>query len=105
MKPIRVTRSRLKGWRKPPGTICVSRPSYWANPHNWKDHLDTMTRTEAKAHVVAKYREELLQDDIRLFKARELKGWNLMCWCRQDEPCHADVLLEVVNGMEDMEDA
>jgi hypothetical protein len=56
-----------------------------------------MSRAGAKAHVVAKYREELLKDPIRLFKAQELKGWNLMCWCRQDEPCHADVLLEVAN--------
>ena len=97
MKPQGITRSRQKGWRKPPGTKNVARPSYWANPHNWQDHLDTMTRAEAKAHVVAKYRGELLNDPIRLFKARELKGWNLMCWCGQDEPCHRDVLLEVAN--------
>lgn len=97
MKPIRVTRSRLKGWRKPPGTLMVSRGGYWGNPHNWQDHLGTMTRHQAKAHVVSLFKEELLNDPIRLFKAQELMGWNLMCWCRQDEPCHADVLLEVAN--------
>jgi hypothetical protein len=97
MKPAGITRSRQKGWRKPPNTISVSRGSYWGNPYNWQDHLDTMSRAEAKAYVVAKYREELLKDSIRIFKARELKGRNLMCWCRQDEPCHRDVLLEVAN--------
>ena len=97
MKPAGITRSRQKGWRKPPNTISVSRGSYWGNPYNWQDHLDTMTEQEAKAHVVAKYRAEILKDSIRIFKARELKGRNLMCWCKQGEPCHRDVLLEVAN--------
>ena len=27
----------------------------------------------------------------------ELRGRNLACWCKQGEPCHADVLLRVAN--------
>jgi hypothetical protein len=27
----------------------------------------------------------------------ELRGKNLACWCPLDQPCHADVLLEVAN--------
>ena len=27
----------------------------------------------------------------------ELKGKNLACWCALDKPCHADVLLRLVN--------
>jgi hypothetical protein len=27
----------------------------------------------------------------------ELRGKNLACWCKQGEPCHADVLLELAN--------
>lgn len=27
----------------------------------------------------------------------ELRGKNLACWCPLDEPCHADVLLEMAN--------
>jgi hypothetical protein len=30
---------------------------------------------------------------------RELRGWNLACSCPLDMPCHADVLLELVNEM------
>ena len=26
-----------------------------------------------------------------------LRGKDLACWCRLDQPCHADVLLEVAN--------
>ncbi len=29
---------------------------------------------------------------------RELKGKDLMCWCKLDEPCHADILLRLANG-------
>lgn len=32
-------------------------------------------------------------DDI----CRELRGHDLACWCRLDQPCHADVLLELAN--------
>jgi hypothetical protein len=28
----------------------------------------------------------------------ELRGKNLACWCPLDQPCHADVLLEIANG-------
>lgn len=27
-----------------------------------------------------------------------LRGHDLACWCPLDEPCHADVLLEIANG-------
>ena len=28
----------------------------------------------------------------------ELAGRDLACWCPLDQPCHADVLLELANG-------
>lgn len=30
----------------------------------------------------------------------ELRGKNLACWCALDQPCHADVLLELANRPE-----
>ena len=27
-----------------------------------------------------------------------LRGHDLACWCPLDQPCHADVLLELANG-------
>lgn len=29
----------------------------------------------------------------------ELRGRDLACWCPLDQPCHADVLLEIANGV------
>jgi hypothetical protein len=27
----------------------------------------------------------------------ELRGKNLACWCKPDQPCHADVLRKLAN--------
>ena len=32
---------------------------------------------------------------------RDLAGRDLACWCNLDQPCHADVLLEVANSESD----
>jgi hypothetical protein len=40
------------------------------------------------------YRHKSRVDEIRA----ELAGKNLSCWCRLDQACHADVLLELANG-------
>jgi hypothetical protein len=32
----------------------------------------------------------------------ELAGHDLACWCPLDQPCHADVLLELANGGSDV---
>jgi hypothetical protein len=41
------------------------------------------------------------QADLLARGRRELAGRDLMCWCRPDLPCHADVWLELVNGQGD----
>ena len=32
MTPIRIQRKRTKGWRMPPNTVYVGRPTIWGNP-------------------------------------------------------------------------
>lgn len=39
------------------------------------------------------YRDPWGADRIR----NELAGFDLACWCPLDQPCHADVLLEIAN--------
>jgi hypothetical protein len=88
--PNRIQLSRRKGWRKPPGTVVVARPHRWGNPY--RVGLEASDAAEA----VALYREHLLRHP-RLVElaARELAGKDLACWCPPDQPCHADVLLEI----------
>lgn len=60
--------------------------------------------TEARRLAVALYRRALeatyLEVDGALhreFYLGELRGHDLACWCPLDQPCHADVLLELAN--------
>ncbi len=104
MKPERIQLSRKRGWRKPPNTIVVARPSRWGNPFRADKHGDY---TVEKA--VADYRRWITRGSssagawpgppppIEVIR-RELRGRNLACWCRLGTPCHADVLLEIANG-------
>jgi hypothetical protein len=89
--PQRYRRSRQRGSHLPEGVVVVTRPTKWGNPHS----LDL-----GRAEAVRRYREDLVAgrlavtvDDVR----RELRGRDLACYCPLDEPCHADVLLEVAN--------
>jgi Domain of unknown function (DUF4326) len=87
----RLQRSRRKGTRLPAGTVVVTRPTKWGNPHS----LD-LGRPEA----VRRYRNDLLAGrlDITVEQVRaELRGRDLACYCPLDEPCHADVLIEIAN--------
>jgi hypothetical protein len=46
----------------------------------------------------------IVRNDLRshattiLARLLDLRGKNLACWCRLDQPCHADVLLELANA-------
>lgn len=79
----------------PPNSRRVTRPSKFGNPFPVQDRTPT-----GHAAVVAKYRQHL-QDTTALVEMikRELRGFDLICSCRLYSPCHADVLLEVANGM------
>jgi hypothetical protein len=88
---IRIQRSRQHKQISPNGLpiVYVGRPTKWGNPFD----LKTYTRQEA----ITKYKEYLNKNpELVMLAKRELKGKNLSCWCKINEPCHADVLLEMV---------
>ena len=74
----------------------------WGNPFLWKEEGQKLTKTEElanKAKAVELFRQMVEQDSDYQSRARaELKGKNLMCTCKPEDPCHADVLLEVANS-------
>ena len=97
MSPQRIQLRRTKGWRKPEGAINVARPTRWGNPF--------------KVGVGGVETAELAVDHFRYAVERgwgnvpwpaeirdELSGYDLACWCPLDQPCHADVLLELANA-------
>jgi len=89
MKPIRIQRKRTKGWRMPPNTICVTRPGKWGNPFFAKGN------NEHFVHLFEDFvnGSPIYQDAAYI----ELRGKNLACFCKLDQPCHADVLLKIAN--------
>jgi hypothetical protein len=81
----------------PDGAVYVGRPapglvrSPFHNPYRVQDHgLDAALRL---------YRGRLRDRPDLVAQARmNLVGRDLACWCRLDQPCHADILLAVVAG-------
>ena len=103
--PERIQRSRAKGWRMPPNTVYVGRPTKWGNPFIvGQPNPQIPTRiVEDRRHATILFRASLLANPaLAAVVKEELAGKNLACWCPPSPPyeqeCHADVLLEVANG-------
>ena len=104
--PIRVQVKRTKGWRLPPNTVIVDRRTEWGNPNRVG-----MFRDYTAADAVRDFKSWLKREpQVRSFESvygkpptraairAALRGKNLACWCPLDQPCHADVLLEIANA-------
>jgi len=93
MTAYRFQASRGKGTRNPEGGIRVSRPSIFGNPFR------TGTRTERKQQFAEWLTHGSDTDTARrriLDNLGQLKNRPLGCFCPLNEPCHADVLLELI---------
>lgn len=109
--PERIQLRRTKGWRKPEGAIVVARPSRWGNPYrisdyeaDWPDADEAERRRMAvsdfRGLIDGRWSEDFIYPMVSAIR-RELAGHDLACWCPLDQPCHADVLLELANGGDD----
>ncbi len=108
MKPVRVQRRRAKGWKLPPNTVIVSRPTKWGNPfvpgprQKVQQCID-LYQAAATGYLCVTVDRETVAAQERLMKAvaadlAEIRGKNLACFCPLTRPCHADVLLALANG-------
>jgi len=111
-RPVRIQRKRTKDWRMPEGAV-VGRPTKWGNrfviapqrdPEGYYadytknvDLWDKWPVGDAKTAVEAFRAMQVpaLYGPQELF---EIRGRDLACWCPLDQPCHADVLLEIANA-------
>jgi hypothetical protein len=129
-EPVRIQLRRVKGWRMPPNTVSVARPTKWGNPFRIGEPSPKTGEPMSAAEAVAWYRMGLwssrrawtgqtgnifrpeMAEVYDAWEARtphltytgielrvhKLRGKNLACWCPLDQPCHADVLLEMANA-------
>ncbi len=106
MKPQRIQLSRKHGWRMPENTVKVDRSTQWGNPFKVGEILLTFggkdtarcDRLTPKGAVDAFHKQAMNLSASAISNIQEhLRGKNLACWCALDEPCHADVLLEIAN--------
>lgn len=117
-QPKRIQRRRTKGWRMPDGAVYVGRPTRWGNP------LPGSLKGLTTGQVVAGFRAlvtlrfatfdtveqyitvdatDVAQPVPTVDEIREhLAGKDLVCWCPEGQPCHADVLLELANTTPDV---
>jgi hypothetical protein len=93
----RVQRTRTKGAKLPPHTLCVTRGTLFGNP------IKKKFAREGNQRVVAEFREwvyqpqqaKLRKDFIWACKTMDIE--HLACWCNINDECHADVWLEIFN--------
>ena len=100
----RIQRKRTKGWRMPEGAVYVGRPTKWGNPFRVGVFVPDGDPPECQHRATRSDVVEIFEDYARgllLIKPpsfEELRGKDLACWCALDQPCHADVLLQIANG-------
>lgn len=113
--PVRVQLRRTKGWRMPENTVSVARPGRFGNPFTVADCAEAGFRgtpAELARRCVEAFRvwidtpywrnnwdgeESERKRSAALIGIEGLRGKNLACFCPLDQPCHADVLLEIAN--------
>ena len=104
--PERIQRKRTKGWKMPPNTVYVGRPTKWGNPFVVGKPGGAFTAlVKDQRHAWQLYRSIAIGNKKLIAAAREeLAGKNLACFCPlptepyQPDCCHAAVLLEIANA-------
>ena len=122
--PRRIQRRRTRGWTTPLDTqgrraIYVGRPTLYGNPFQvahigkawivFVDAADGVTgrnvaevsdERDARQRAVDEFRAMLRTpggSEQAEFFAQQLHGRDLTCWCPEQMPCHADVLIELAS--------
>jgi hypothetical protein len=105
--PKRIRLSRAKGWRMPANTVKVDRTTRWGNPYRAGLHCDHQHAVDCHRFLLTQGRAARSAPDAVSDAAdyatfvrdhiAELRGKNLACWCSLNDPCHAELLLELAN--------
>lgn len=97
--PKRVQFKRVKGFKLPENCVRVSRPSRFGNPVKIGDPMPFgFGKLETVSEVLDIYEDMVLARlDENPDYLRSLRGKDLACFCKLEDKCHADILLEYAN--------
>jgi hypothetical protein len=116
----RIQLKRTKGWRLAPNARAVTRPGYFGNPYRPGDVYLVGDLMPFPVPTARTWEGPCGDANLRAVKCRDtaqavewfrlwaatalepekvalLRGQDLACWCPLDQPCHADVLLQIAN--------
>ncbi len=92
----------VKGWRKPDGAIFVTHRTRYGNPFYTGPKDDRATaRDQFAAWIDGEGDDTVILNGWTYHRPtiagikQDLAGHDLVCYCSLDQPCHADILLEL----------
>lgn len=109
-KPQRLQRRRVKGFDMqavsratnglPGKSVC--RPGKYGNPFKVGDFTtDSYLNCRDVKQAIEAFGRYLEHDPkgraVKMDAKKELRGFNLFCFCKEGEPCHGDELLRIAN--------
>ncbi len=124
---LRIQRKRTKGFKLPKNTVYVGRGSKWGNPFKLRGDMimvDAGHRRKIFDKWICYYHDggHTIKEVVKLFRdmlmdlnshevepeirerfkwmrdrIKDLQGKKLSCWCKENDCCHADVLIEHAN--------
>jgi hypothetical protein len=89
--------TRIVNLNKEPYDIYIGRGSKWGCPYTIIKDRPTLAKeiVDSKEEALSKYKEYVLNSPELMESLDELDGKVLGCFCKP-EPCHGDVLLELI---------
>ena len=92
----RIQRTRTRGAKLPPNTLCVTRGTLFGNDYKISE---TVTREEAVNKFRLHIRNPMFEWKIKAFMERCKRDGikHIACWCKLNDICHGDVWLEIWN--------
>ena len=93
VNPPRIRIQRRAGWSLPDGYVWIVRPTRWSNPIRIDETTSRHDAVQGFRRLLLEGRLPITVEDIR----REIgePGYGVACYCREDQDCHGDVILEV----------
>lgn len=112
----RIQRKREAGWKLPPNTAVITRPTKFGNPFTAEKiaglgfHVDPAAIKESSVRMFRQWLgpcwwevwcgpESIAARKRILESLDELRGKDLACFCKEGDVCHGDILIELCKSM------